>query len=69
LPTDTGTPTFCFVRLDLGGSRFTHDTLDTPSQRDELLANLCADLEISPLHGRSESHLAHVTSRCIDASL
>jgi len=55
--------------LDLGGTRFTHDTHGTPSRRDELLASLCAELEISPLHGRSASHPAHVTSRSIDASL
>jgi hypothetical protein len=51
---------------DLGGRRFTHDA---GVSRDDLVAQLCADLGISPLHGRTEATRAHVTSRCIDSSV
>ena len=54
---------------DLGGRRFTHDDADSLTQRDAQVAQLCVDLGISPLHGRTEATRAHVTSRCIDASV
>jgi hypothetical protein len=54
---------------DLGGCRFTHDDADSCTQRDAQVAQLCVDLGISPLHGRTEATRAHVTSRCIDASV
>jgi len=54
-------------RLHDHRGRHTHDG-PPGSAPDALLARLCDELDVSPLHGRTEDTRAHVTSRCIDSS-